>query len=191
MSWLLETLNHGEVPNFGFLINTDQIMLGQLPEISTKQFCRYATETVESVFPKADLSQQGLMIGYIDSNFDKIRDLKVREIPALPIAIPASFFKLLEQARRSGDQVQLGLLEELLRNTSRRSNTPDVIDYQHTPFEVARSRVWIGGRYLVTAPEFTSFSTNYMAGGHFGWDKDLGIPEYAHSSLIRLHNMIG
>ena len=215
MSYRIETLNKGQVERFGFLFgNVFQVGLGEIPPISLRQFCAYATDTLIGVLEQMSPSERKNIANKIYSTVYRIAEQKVRpedSFPEIPHSSPAQVnssqvlprqnnmdIKIVEtsgvshlidaikDARRKGQETEEARIsEELLLFVLSAEGDNKPHDYQENPFRLEDTHIAIGDMYKVDIREFTIFALSVMKGGISGWDAQ-GIPEFAHTSLKRL-----
>lgn len=209
MSYKIETRNHGRVPEFGFWgTDISRIMLGDLPAMTTPQFCKYATEAIAAVATQVNADQieqikvhikqvleinAGKKVRSTKNLFSFPRQLPIETTPKEQIAkditfqrfhAPASFFEELNQARVAGDKDrEMELLEEF--HIALNLNNGNIVNYSENPFRVEADSIVIDNMYVIDCVKFTRFAAKYINGGTHGWDSR-GIPDYAWESLERL-----
>lgn len=209
MSYEIETRNHGKVPEFGFWgPDTSRIMLGDLPAMTTPQFCKYATEAIVAVAPQANANQieqikerikwalevnAGKKVRSTKSPFSFPRQLHIETISKEQIAdnitfkkflAPTSFFEELNQATVVDDKDRkVRLLEEF--QVALNLDNGNIANYLKNPFRVEVDSIVMDNVYVVDCVEFTRFATQYINGGLLGSDSR-GIPDYAQESFQKL-----
>lgn len=83
MSLTIETINHGEVDDFGFIFRTDIVYLGdKLPPIPLGQFSRYATEALLKLRPSLSPENRTIATEYVTAlkeNYFGSKRIKIRD----------------------------------------------------------------------------------------------------------------
>lgn len=206
MSLTIETLNRGEVGNFGFVFDSTRVRLGDdLPPISIPQFCQYATDTLIDLYQTSDSALKAKIAKSVQFIGSEMEGKKIRTFRA-----PRSFPDL--DSERVGEIDIPGGREPIeIRKTSfpqelfsapwtqetaedymaamSDSTGATIRNYESTPFILKGSYVEIAKMYDVPADQFFYFASHILRGGFMGWG-DLGIPDCAFRSVKRLQSVI-
>ncbi len=205
MSLRIETLNRGEVGNFGFVFDSTRIRLGDdLPPMSVPQFCQYGTDALIDLYQTSDPALKAKIAKSVQVIGSGMEGKKIRAFRE-----PRSFPDI--DSERVGEIDIPGGGEPIeIRNTSfpqELFNAPwtqetaedfmaawsdstgaTIRSYESTPFIPKGDYVEIAKMYDVPADQFFYFVLHILRGGFMGWG-DLGIPDCAFRNVKRLQSV--
>jgi len=212
MSLRLETLNQGQVENFGFSHGgTYRVLLGELPAMPTQQFCKLAGDVLIEIStlldePEWERIGNALQLAFARDAQTPADKESVLDLPEfIPVektderdlsddnfnillqslTIPDDLAERLENAT---EQEQRKIADDIIANLIIK-NGWTAVPYQENPFEITDSGVSIGQKYELSFLEFGLFVSQVLGGGWFGWDKDRGMPKEAKTTLDKLRQI--
>lgn len=192
MSFEVVTSN-GEVFRGGFFgPDTSRIMLGELPVITTKQFCEFSTEVLLEAIPGLDEDMHREIqdhVSYAQRGVEGIEE-KHQENPYTGFESIDVLMRAFSKAKEEGDEAEAQNAGEAATQAMSEIFGNTCVLYEENPFTLRDNVIAIGEQYEVTIGEFASFVASYLKGGIIGWGSD-GIPDYAAESIRRLSESVG
>lgn len=214
MSTVLETLNRGNVENFGFVFDATRVRLSDdLPAISVPQFCIYSTDAILQVFPSMEDEKRTTIIEFVDYLSRRTKALTVvpyegpdwittqtESEPSnflLDVGHPEMFVRRTKWPRRIQKELDEVMEDGVFSDSLIRNLTAsfseglgvNIHDYKESPFRVIETIINIGGLYDVDPRIFTYFTSHILGGGFLGWGREQ-IPDCAMSGVNKLAQLL-
>ena len=206
MSLTIETLNRGEVGNFGFVFDSTRIRLGDdLPPMSVPQFCQYGTDALIELYQASDPTLKEKIAKSIQFAGSEMEGKKIRTFRA-----PRSFPDIDSEHTgeidipEGGEPIEIRKIsfpDDLFNAPWTQETAEDFMaalsdstgatirNYESTPFISKGSYVEIAKMYDVPPDHFAYFVLHILRGGFMGWG-NLGIPDCAFRNMKRLQSVI-
>lgn len=178
MSYRLETLNRGQVEDFGCIFgDIECVRLGTLPAMPIGQFAQYATETILEVLESGEVDSKNKQVLLVEVayNCGRVAQASTQELNRVLMGDDNSDDKLARKIAQTFPSEFAGAVG----NPSR--------EYSKNPFVFQNGQINISNVYDVTAEEFVIFAARVIGGGLSGWNpRVVTIPEEIKSSAAKL-----
>jgi hypothetical protein len=188
MSWEVVTVDGDPFSGGFFGADTSRIMLGELPAMSIDQFGEFAGDAMVGVLPHLSVKDRTEARNLIEAAKRKIdgRPVRTVENPYADASSADAMAADWDRSERTGDKVGASLASEGIMKAVGADLGNISTHYSENPFIVRDTTVIIGGTYEVEQLEFMYFALNYLEGGGFGWDDELGVPATAAKAIAQV-----
>lgn len=192
MSFEVLTANGGSFEG-GFLgADTSRVMLGDLPVITMKQFCKFSTEVLLEAIPKLDESQLRELqehVSFAQRGIDGVAK-RHESNPYTGFESIDVLMTAFSKAKDEGDEVAAQDAGEAVAQAMSETFGNMCVLYEENPFTLRGDVIAVGDQYEVVVGEFASFVSSYLRGGALGWGSQ-GIPDYAAEATRQLSEAVG
>lgn len=206
MSLIIETLNRGEVSNFGFVFDSTRIRLGDdLPPMSVPQFCQYAADALIDICQTSNPGVREKILESVLLIGSEMEGKKIRRFRT-PRCFPGIDSEKVGEVDLpgGGEPIEIrktSLPQDIFTTPWTQEKVEDFMaalsdsigatirNYESTPFIPKGDYVNIAKMYDVPTEQFSYFVLHILRGGFMGWG-DAGIPDCAFKNIKRLQSLI-